>query len=139
MRVLRSSATVIPNGTILLAQYNCVACNEIPGLFRGHVGPPLTGFAERQFIAGSIVNLASGTIDWIVNPKKYKRRTAMPVLDASPRNAIDIPSYLIYARKLVADRRDRADQRMPRFQESLVPALEPRLPILETPSRQTPR
>src|SRR5205823_5459790 len=42
-------------GKLLLRQYGCVTCHSIPLIGTGHVGPPLIEFAERQYIAGSIV------------------------------------------------------------------------------------
>ena len=81
-------------GRRLLQQYGCVTCHTIPNIATGHVGPPLTAFAERQYIAGSIVNLPSNTINWIMNPKKYKPKTAMPVLEVKPREAADMAAYL---------------------------------------------
>ncbi len=84
-----------PNtGKQLLGKYGCAACHAIPGMGTAHVGPPLTAFAERQYIAGSIVNLPTPAMNWIMNPKRYKPNTAMPVLGVDPHEAADIAAYL---------------------------------------------
>jgi mono/diheme cytochrome c family protein len=81
-------------GKQLLARYGCITCHAVPGLSSAHVGPPLTAFAERQYIAGFIVNLPANAMNWIIDPKKYKPQTAMPVLGVTPADAIDITAYL---------------------------------------------
>jgi len=58
-------------GKHLLRQYGCINCHTIPQIGSAYVGPPLTAFAERQYIAGSIVNLPTNTLNWIMDPKKY--------------------------------------------------------------------
>ncbi len=42
-------------GRELLARYGCSRCHIIPGVGGGRVGPLLTRFAERQYIAGSLL------------------------------------------------------------------------------------
>ena len=82
------------NGKRLLRQYGCITCHAVPGDTTGDVGPPLTAFAERQYIAGSIVNLPTNTKLWIMNPKRYKPKTAMPALGVMPSESNDIAAYL---------------------------------------------
>jgi len=82
------------NGKQLLGQYGCITCHTIPGRANARVGPPLTAFAERQYIAGSIVNLPTNVMNWIMNPKKYKPHTTMPVLNVKQRESVDIAAYL---------------------------------------------
>lgn len=81
-------------GRQLLSQYGCTTCHTIPDIGSGEVGPPLTGFAERQYIAGSLVNLPTNAMQWIMDPKKYKPNTAMPKLGVKSRDAVDIVAYL---------------------------------------------
>jgi mono/diheme cytochrome c family protein len=81
-------------GKQLLRQYGCITCHTVPSIGHGQVGPPLTAFAERQYIAGSIVNVPTNTINWIMEPAKYKTNTAMPALNVKPREAVDIVAYL---------------------------------------------
>ena len=61
---------------------------------RDWAGPLLTGFAERQYIAGSLVNVPTNAMNWIMNPQKYKPDAAMPKLDVKLREAADIAAYL---------------------------------------------
>ena len=82
------------NGKHLLQSCGCISCHELPGMSTAHVGPPLNAYAERQYIAGSIVNLPANTVNWILDPKKYKPRTAMPKLPLQRREAMDIAAYL---------------------------------------------
>jgi mono/diheme cytochrome c family protein len=81
-------------GPQLLRQFGCPACHTIPAGGTGLVGPPLAGFAERQFIAGSLVNAPTNVMNWITDPKKYKPNTAMPRLNVDSRDAADIAAYL---------------------------------------------
>ncbi len=92
-------------GKRLMGQYGCAACHTIPGIGIAYVGPPLTAFAERQYIAGSIVNLPTNAMNWIMNPKKCKPNTAMPVLGVKPHEAVDIAAYLfkLGSRKRIDD------------------------------------
>ena len=52
-------------GRELLGTYGCMSCHAISGIGGGSVGPPLTRFAERQYIAGSLVNVPSSAVAWI--------------------------------------------------------------------------
>jgi mono/diheme cytochrome c family protein len=82
-------------GAALIGTYGCVSCHQVPGVaVQGRVGPPLTKFAERQYIAGSLVNVPSNAVDWITNPKQIKPQTAMPNLNVQPAQALDITAYL---------------------------------------------
>src|SRR4051794_23936204 len=57
-------------GRTALAHRPCGGCHEIPGVTgaRGRVGPPLTGFASRAYIAGRLDNTPANLTAWIVNP-----------------------------------------------------------------------
>ena len=82
-------------GPALIQTYGCTSCHIVPGLaLQGHVGPPLTRIAERQYIAGSLVNVPSNAVAWITNPKQFKPQTAMPNLNVQPAEALDITAYL---------------------------------------------
>lgn len=83
-------------GRSLLTQYACVTCHTIPGI-RGpatYVGPPLTAWADREYIAGNLTNEPDNLIDWIVNPQAIEPGTAMPTLGVSPDEARDMAAYL---------------------------------------------
>ena len=77
-----------------MRQYGCVTCHTIPGLSHGAVGPPLTAFAERQYVGGVLANVPVSAIGWIMNPKQYKPNTAMPTLGVNERDAADIAAFL---------------------------------------------
>ncbi|HEX6397344.1 MAG TPA: hypothetical protein VFZ95_07975, partial [Steroidobacteraceae bacterium] len=61
---------------------------------RGRVGPPLTNFAQRAFIAGQVPNSPETLVRWIQNPPSIVPNTAMPVLGISEGDARDIAAYL---------------------------------------------
>jgi mono/diheme cytochrome c family protein len=79
-----------------LGEFGCSACHRIPGVpgAQGDVGPPLTRWAERQFISGSLVNTPSALVAWIANPQGIEPGTAMPNLGVSPQQAEDMAAYL---------------------------------------------
>lgn len=83
-------------GKRLLDAYGCGACHVIPGLkeARGHVGPPLTRFAERHYIAGAVVNTPEELVAWIVNPQAIEPGTVMPTLGVTAGEALDMAAYL---------------------------------------------
>ncbi len=81
-------------GRQLLSSYGCITCHTIPDIGSGLVGPPLTDFAERQYIAGSLVNVPASVVAWIMNPKRFQPNTAMPNLDVRSDEALDIAAYL---------------------------------------------
>jgi cytochrome c1 len=83
-------------GEHALIAYGCGNCHTIPGVrgARGLVGPPLTDFARRSFIAGRLPNAPDNLIRWILNPQAVDDRTAMPMLNVRPGDARDIAAYL---------------------------------------------
>ena len=83
-------------GAELIAKVDCGVCHRIPGIVRarGRVGPPLTNFAERAFIAGQIPNSPETLVHWIQNPPSLVPNTAMPALGISEPDARDIAAYL---------------------------------------------
>lgn len=82
-------------GLELIQTYGCTSCHMVPGFTQqGRVGPPLTKFAERQYIAGRLVNVPSNAAGWIRNPKQFKPQTLMPDLNVQPGEAFDITAYL---------------------------------------------
>lgn len=81
-------------GLELIQTYGCGSCHIVPGLGKALVGPPLTGFAEQEYIAGSLVNVPSNAVAWITNPKQFKPGTLMPNLNVQPSEALHIAAYL---------------------------------------------
>lgn len=83
-------------GAALIARYGCGSCHTIPGIDRadGLVGPPLTRFGARSYIAGELVNNADNLQHWIADPQAVEPGTAMPDLGVSAIDAQDIAAYL---------------------------------------------
>jgi mono/diheme cytochrome c family protein len=83
-------------GKELLHQFGCRSCHIIPGVRGpgGDVGPPLTRWAERQFISGRLVNMPAELRAWILNPPVIDPGTAMPALGATVAQAEDMAAYL---------------------------------------------
>jgi cytochrome c len=76
--------------------YGCIGCHVIPGV-RGadsHVGPPLTGWAERRFIVGRMPNETDFLVTFLVNPQVVKPGSAMPATGISTQEARDVAAYL---------------------------------------------
>jgi len=83
-------------GARLIQQYGCGGCHTIPGVPRadGLVGPPLTRFGARSYIAGRLPNNAGNLSRWIQDPQAVEPGTAMPDLGVSGADARDIAAYL---------------------------------------------
>lgn len=80
----------------LQSGYGCGACHVIPGVpgAIGKVGPPLTDWAERAFIAGNLPNTPENLVRWVRYPQAVEPGTAMPDLGVSEPDARDIAAYL---------------------------------------------
>ncbi|MCW5978498.1 MAG: c-type cytochrome [Bryobacteraceae bacterium] len=81
-------------GRQLMRTLGCVACHAIPGRAEATVGPPLTRFVERQFIAGSSANTPKNLQAWILDPERLEPGTAMPNVGATPEQALHLAAYL---------------------------------------------
>jgi len=83
-------------GRAKIEYYGCGACHTIPGVTGAAalVGPELTHFASRVYVAGVLPNSPQNVIRWIQNPKQVDGLTAMPNLNVSEEDARDITSYL---------------------------------------------
>jgi cytochrome c len=96
--VLAEAATggYVNRGEHLLYSYNCGSCHLIPGIAEanGSVGPPLGGFANRNYIAGSLANTPENLVRWIRDPHQIEPETAMPNLGVTNEQAVDIAAYL---------------------------------------------
>jgi cytochrome c2 len=83
-------------GAALIERYGCGACHAISGV-RGAdstVGPPLSGFAGRTYVAGTLPNSAEHLVRWIRHPQEVEPRTAMPDVGVTEADARDIAAYL---------------------------------------------
>ncbi len=79
-----------------IAKLGCEGCHVIPGISGadGTVGPPLTDFAHRGFIAGELSNKPAHLMRWLEDPKGVEPGTDMPDLGVDPAQARDIAAYL---------------------------------------------
>ena len=83
-------------GRAKIQYYGCGACHTIPGVGGANalVGPELTHFASRVYVAGVLPNSPENVVRWIRNPKQVDGLTAMPNLNVSEADARDIAGYL---------------------------------------------
>lgn len=83
-------------GVAVIREIGCGACHTIPGIddAQGTVGPPLTGWPRRSFIAGAVPNSVPNLIRWISNPQDIEPATAMPNLRLTEQQACDVAAYL---------------------------------------------
>lgn len=86
----------VQRGEELIQTYGCGTCHTIPGVrgADGLVGPPLTSFRERGYIAGRLTNTPENLARWIADPQDVDPETAMPDLGVSRSQAEDIAAYL---------------------------------------------
>ena len=84
-------------GAQLITQYGCGSCHQVPGVngANGLVGPPLTAFGKRSYIAGVLPNNATNLQRWIQNPQQVVPGNAMPDLGVTSIDARDIAAYLL--------------------------------------------
>ncbi|RBY82588.1 cytochrome C [Geodermatophilus sp. TF02-6] len=84
-------------GRTLIAEYGCGSCHVVPGVQNavGLVGPPLTSFGRRSYIAGELQNNADNLQRWIRDPQDVEPGTAMPDLGVTAIDARDIAAYLL--------------------------------------------
>ncbi len=83
-------------GRISLDGFGCGTCHVIPGVKGavGGVGPPLSRFAVRSYIAGQLANEPQNLIRWIQDPQAVEPGTAMPNLGVDQAIARDMAAYL---------------------------------------------
>jgi cytochrome c1 len=86
-------------GRAAVARYGCGGCHVIPGIpgAQGRVGPPLTEFGERAYVAGRLPNAPEALVRWIRDPQAVSPGTAMPDLGVTEPHARDIAAYLYTA------------------------------------------
>ena len=83
-------------GRAAIRSYGCGSCHTIPGVpgADSMVGPPLTQFAYRQFIAGMLPNTPDNLITWIRTPQAVVPGNAMPNMGVTDTDARNIAAYL---------------------------------------------
>jgi len=84
------------NGKLLLRQYGCGGCHEIPGVAaaRGKMGPPLAGIARQAYIAGVLPNDRANLAAFIRDPRIADPRIAMPAMGMRDEHLRDMVAYL---------------------------------------------
>jgi putative membrane protein len=83
-------------GSQVIAQYGCGTCHTIPGIAGadGNVGPPLTGFARRVYIAGMLRNTPENLQHWLQDPQSVVPGNVMPNVGLTDKEARDAAAYL---------------------------------------------
>jgi cytochrome c len=83
-------------GRAAIERHQCGACHVIPGIVdaRGDVGPPLTDYGRRVYLAGKFPQDPALLERWIRDAPSLEPRTAMPGTDVTEREARDIAAYL---------------------------------------------
>lgn len=81
---------------VMRSTYGCGACHVVPGVTgaEGMVGPPLTSWARRVYVAGNLPNTPENLVLWIRHPQAVEPGTAMPDLGVNEEDARDIAAYL---------------------------------------------
>jgi cytochrome c len=97
----RLSPAMEPNGdpkqgAILLSAHGCGGCHTIPGVSgaNGTIGPPLTGYARRVYVAGKLPNQLDNLMRWIRDPQSIEPGTVMPNLPVNEAEARAMAAYL---------------------------------------------
>jgi len=88
-------------GAQLIVHYGCAGCHSIPGIAgaTGQVGPDLTGFARRPYVAGVTTNTVDHLVAFIVNPQSVDPQSAMPRTGITAGEARDVAAYLYSIRQ----------------------------------------
>ncbi len=83
-------------GKLLLRQFGCGACHEIPGVAgaSARVGPPLEGISQRVYLAGVLPVTPENMAAFIRAPSRFAPRTAMPDMGVTEEHARDMVAYL---------------------------------------------
>lgn len=84
------------HGADLIGMYGCGSCHQVPGIAgaTGLVGPPLTQFARRVYVAGMVRNTPDNLMNWLKDPQAIVPGNVMPNLGLTDRDARDIAAYL---------------------------------------------
>jgi cytochrome c len=83
-------------GPALIREHGCHSCHTIPGV-RGAtalVGPPLTQWSRRIYIAGLVQNTPEYLVAWLQNPQSIHPESAMPNMGVTAEEARHIAAYL---------------------------------------------
>jgi cytochrome c1 len=83
-----------------IVRYGCAACHNVPGVQMpgGLAAVSLSGVADRLYVGGVVENTPENLVRWIVNPKQFDARTAMPLTGITEPEARDVAAYLYQGR-----------------------------------------
>jgi cytochrome c2 len=83
-------------GPALIRRYGCGGCHTVSGVAGadGKVAAPLDHLRQRVFIGGVVRNTPDNLVHWIVSPRRFSPRTAMPETGISEAEARDIAAFL---------------------------------------------
>jgi cytochrome c2 len=83
-----------------IVQYGCAACHNVPDVQMpgGLAAVPLSGVADRLYVGGVLENTPDNLVRWIVNPKQFNPKSAMPVTGISEAEARNVAAYLYQGR-----------------------------------------
>jgi cytochrome c2 len=84
------------HGRDLAKEKGCGGCHEIPEVHgaNGNVGPALSAFSRRVYIAGVLSNTPAHLHQWLLDPPAVDSKTAMPKVGLSGQEARDIAAFL---------------------------------------------
>ena len=88
-------------GRLALRAYGCTSCHAVPGVrgARARVGPPLTGWAGRRYVAGQAPNEPEALMRFIRDPQSVAPGSAMPDVGVTEADARHIAAYLYTLRR----------------------------------------
>lgn len=80
----------------IMRRYGCGGCHTIAGIpgADGQVGPQLSGLLHRVYIGDGVANSPDHLVQWIIAPRQFSPRSAMPVTGISEAEARDVAAYL---------------------------------------------
>jgi len=83
-------------GERIIRDVGCGSCHAIPGVrgANGLVGPPLTSWSRRTYIAGELPNTPDNLVRWLRDPRAIEPKTAMPRLGLNDQQARAVAAYL---------------------------------------------
>ena len=83
-------------GRAAIERHQCGVCHVVPGVSgaRGVVGPPLTAYGKRVYIAGQLPQNAALLARWIQDAPAIDAGTTMPKLNVGDDEARDMVAYL---------------------------------------------
>jgi cytochrome c2 len=83
-------------GRVVIREHGCGSCHQIPGVIGAvsWVGPPLTEWARRGYVAGRLPNAPENLMAWLRDPQSISPGSAMPSLGLTAAEARDAAAYL---------------------------------------------